>query len=249
METHAHHLHKASGKNFWHYFFEFFMLFLAVFCGFLVENFREHKIEREREKVYMESMVEDLKTDPAKVALMVNKSSQVIIFADSLIHLLRNKDCDKYGQTMYYLARKITTINMRFELNDRTYEQMKSSGSLRLISDKIISDSVLNYYSAQSNFIMQEGIQNTRANSYFDFIGKLFDASVFQEMLQVYPYDYHLPNGNPALLTHDLAIVNEFISRLHYLGTISTGNSGQVRLRINQTNRLIDLIQTKYNLK
>ena len=48
METHAHHLHKAPGKNFWHYFFEFFMLFLAVFCGFLVENYREHKVENER---------------------------------------------------------------------------------------------------------------------------------------------------------------------------------------------------------
>jgi len=38
METHAHHLHKAPGKKWTHYLFEFFMLFLAVFCGFLAEN-------------------------------------------------------------------------------------------------------------------------------------------------------------------------------------------------------------------
>ena len=39
METHAHHLHKAPEKNFWHYFYEFLMLFFAVFCGFLPHPF------------------------------------------------------------------------------------------------------------------------------------------------------------------------------------------------------------------
>ena len=38
METHAHHPHTAPGKKWTHYFFEFFMLFLAVFAGFLAEN-------------------------------------------------------------------------------------------------------------------------------------------------------------------------------------------------------------------
>ena len=42
MEVHAHtHTEK---KKFTHYLWEFLMLFLAVFCGFLAENFREHKI-------------------------------------------------------------------------------------------------------------------------------------------------------------------------------------------------------------
>src|SRR5882724_522556 len=48
METHAHHLHHAPGKKIWHYFYEFLMLFLAVFSGFLAENWREHYVEHER---------------------------------------------------------------------------------------------------------------------------------------------------------------------------------------------------------
>lgn len=249
METHAQELHKAPGSGWKHYVFEFLMLFLAVFCGFLAENFREHQVEKERERVFMESMVEDLKSDKANTTEMINKSVKVVIMADSLIHLIRNPECDKYGRTMYYLARKITTINQRFELKDRTYEQMKSSGSLRLICDKTISDSVSTYYAAQSNFKFQEEVQSTRSNSYFDFVGKLFDAAVFQQMLQVFPYDYTEPKGNPALLTHDPTIINEFIGRLHYVGAISAGNSGQARKRIGQTNRLIELIQKEYHIE
>ena len=43
MEVHA-HTHTAR-KKWTHYFWEFIMLFLAVFCGFLAENQREHIIE------------------------------------------------------------------------------------------------------------------------------------------------------------------------------------------------------------
>ena len=47
-------LRQAQGSGHWtrkkftHYLWEFMMLFLAVFCGFLAENFREHKVENER---------------------------------------------------------------------------------------------------------------------------------------------------------------------------------------------------------
>jgi hypothetical protein len=52
METHAHHLHHAPGKKFWHYIFEFLMLFLAVFCGFIAENWREQLREHQRKTNY-----------------------------------------------------------------------------------------------------------------------------------------------------------------------------------------------------
>ena len=52
METHAHHLHHVPGKKIWHYFYEFLMLFLAVFFGFLAENLREHHVENLRAKEY-----------------------------------------------------------------------------------------------------------------------------------------------------------------------------------------------------
>lgn len=40
-------------KNWKSYFKEFFMLFLAVFCGFLAENYRENLTTRKIEKEYM----------------------------------------------------------------------------------------------------------------------------------------------------------------------------------------------------
>jgi hypothetical protein len=62
MEVH-HHAHDPAAphhkKNWKSYFWEFLMLFLAVFCGFLAEYQLEHKIERDRGKQYTYSFYED----------------------------------------------------------------------------------------------------------------------------------------------------------------------------------------------
>src|SRR5687767_14705532 len=57
MEVHA-HTHTAR-KKWTHYFWEFIMLFLAVFCGFLAEYQLEHVIENKREKQFIVSLVSE----------------------------------------------------------------------------------------------------------------------------------------------------------------------------------------------
>jgi hypothetical protein len=42
MEVHKHPHHVAHKKKWSEYLLEFFMLFLAVFLGFIAENVREH---------------------------------------------------------------------------------------------------------------------------------------------------------------------------------------------------------------
>src|SRR4249920_3178320 len=96
MEVHA-HAHTAldpdshRGRKKWtHYFWEFLMLFLAVFCGFLAENQREHFVEHQREKVLMKSMVNDLRADSISFSQMIYGIKQYNLQIDSLIPLITN---------------------------------------------------------------------------------------------------------------------------------------------------------------
>ena len=68
MEVH-HHGHVHEKKKWREYVFQFLMLFLAVFLGFLAENRREHGIERHREKDYMESLLVDVAVDHSRKLL------------------------------------------------------------------------------------------------------------------------------------------------------------------------------------
>jgi hypothetical protein len=143
MEVH-HHAH-TSRKKWTHYFWEFVMLFLAVFCGFLAEYQLEHKIEKDREKQYIRSYAEDLAADTAEINRRIELCNKTISAADSLTLLLRHSQKEKFGTDIYYFFRSIHRSEP-FMVNDRTIVQLRNAGGMRLVSNKNVSDSMINYY-------------------------------------------------------------------------------------------------------
>ena len=60
------------------------MLFLAVFCGFLAENQREHLVEHKRELKYAASLYEDLKKDTADLSDDIPFWNKVLLRIDTI---------------------------------------------------------------------------------------------------------------------------------------------------------------------
>jgi hypothetical protein len=249
MEVHKHPHHVTHKKKWREYLLEFLMLFLAVFLGFIAENIREHKAERNREREYLRSMLEDLKSDTSNIKTYYNNADSTIFKIDSLIPLLRRSDRDKYGQTMYYYARVITTKQGRIVLTDRAFEEMKSSGSLRLINDEALSDSISRYYAEQTRFKEQAELQIVRMTAYSEVVTEIFDGAIFQKMLQRFPYKVNPPNSNPKLLTTDETKINKLIGELHYFSAIIVINSSYAKQKNDRTVKLIGMIEKEYDLK
>lgn len=145
MEVH-HHAHTAR-KKWTHYFWEFLMLFLAVFCGFLAEYQLEHKIEKERAKKYIHSMYEDLKTDTATFAELLTiyheKSSQLQAYNSCYEAIAGNRDTTDCMGVIFLYANSFPDMITA----DRTMQQLKSSGGLRLLKDDD-ADSIILYDAA-----------------------------------------------------------------------------------------------------
>ena len=248
MEVHKHPHHVTHKKKWTEYLLEFLMLFLAVFLGFIAENIREHKAERNREKEYLRSMLVDLKTDTANINHYYSRSDSTIFIIDSLINFLKRPDRDNYGREMYYFARVITTKVGRFVLTDRAFEEMKSSGSLRLVNNEALADSISHYYAEQTRFKEQSELQITRMTAYSDLVTEIFDGSVFQKMLQRFPYIVIPPAGNPQLLNVEPAKINKFIGLLHYFSAILVINSSYAKQKSEHTATLIKMIEKEYGL-
>ena len=108
MEVH-HHEHVHEKKKWKEYVFQFLMLFLAVFCGFLAEYQLEHTIEHQREKKYVHSLVQDLKTDTAHLETYINLRKEKRIMMDSLVLLLSTDKHKQFGNEAYFFARHVLT--------------------------------------------------------------------------------------------------------------------------------------------
>src|SRR6266478_2048803 len=108
MEIH-HHTRTAREK--WtHYLWEFLMLFLAVFCGFLAENQRERLVEHQREKEYMTTLIEDLTIDTADMARLNRTLENVMARKDSVEKYLRPPIIPERVPQYYKEAWLITAI-------------------------------------------------------------------------------------------------------------------------------------------
>ena len=158
MEVHT-HTH-TERKKFTHYLWEFLMLFLAVFCGFLAENQREYMIEHRRETEYIRSFVEDLKQDTAQLKKIIISFQQKLHFKDSLLEELGNPNIFKSSSRAYYFF-EMSRHFPDFIYTDRTIQQLKNSGGMRLLRNKSVSDSIVDYDSkVRTVFIAQEQLNN-----------------------------------------------------------------------------------------
>jgi hypothetical protein len=139
MEVH-HHSHKP--KNWKEYFLEFFMLFAAVTLGFFAENVREHYIESHREKQYMESLLADLEIDKKSIEKSIPYQVQRVNSMDSIFRYFKsNPNADIVPVSLIKHMKRVSWELLSFR-NTTTIAQLKNSGALRLIQNKIVTDSI-----------------------------------------------------------------------------------------------------------
>jgi len=157
------------------YLFEFLMLFLAVFCGFMADSYREKLSERQREKQFIKSIVEDIKSDTLQSDLILGQLKRINTGIDSVLILLSMPETVRNSNALYELWTRNLGLDV-FVSNDRTIEQLKNSGDLRLIRNKGVSDGIMKYdqtlkkYYAQSNLMYSVLGDQTYYSQLFDFI-------------------------------------------------------------------------------
>ena len=138
MEVHHHPHHPKKIKE---YITEFLMLFLAVSLGFLAENIREHYVEKERSHELVGSFIKDVETNVNYIDSLMKNNHSLIMKNDSAIYYLMSNNIIDLDSFYAYLP----LPSYRYISNNETYDQMKSSGSLRYIKDTILLRKIINY--------------------------------------------------------------------------------------------------------
>jgi hypothetical protein len=212
MEVHQHS--HTERKKWTHYFWEFFMLFLAVTLGFFVENQREHYIEHKREKGFVRSIARDLEQDITHLDSIVMERKKMDIWMDSLLYLLNYTDPKENGNDIYYFTRRMPRT-FRFYSVDRTLSQLKNAGNWRLIRNNMVSDQLLTYDNlVRTLAVYIEEREESLVLILYESINKLFDNRVFESMLS--GLSFTRPTNNPQLLIYDKNTLNEFCNRIHF---------------------------------
>ena len=245
MEVHAHtHTSPAHGgtnrKKWTHYLWEFLMLFLAVFCGFLAEYQLEHKIEKDRAKQYVRSFYNDLKTDTAEFARLI------VVYERKMDAFSKRDECfdslsshkQSYNPCIGILIRNASGFPDMVNA-DQTLLQLKNAGGLRLLS-QADADSILDYDKQVRVFLR-------------------FESTGFQErQYQMREFFYSILNYKniklkepdptvPLLNTNDPEKINKLFVELNEYAWASLSHLESLKQLNRKAAGLIDYFKDKYH--
>ncbi|HSU28628.1 MAG TPA: hypothetical protein VLJ68_09625 [Chitinophagaceae bacterium] len=144
MEVHQ-HVHSAR-KKWGHYFWEFFMLFLAITTGFFVENLREHYIEHKRAKAYARMLKNDLVSDTADIFVIERQVPGMKKAQSALKNIFKKQKSEiTVADLRGFRGYEFETFQSVFSPHDAIYSELKNSGALRYFTNLNIINKLTQY--------------------------------------------------------------------------------------------------------
>lgn len=247
MEVHKHPHHVTHKKKWGEYLLEFLMIFFAVFCGFLAENFREHQVEKERGRQYIESFYEDLKTDTARIVSYMSYDEEKIAVLNSLQNCYDTISAGTPNTSCLLSIIRVSLTSRPFMHTDRTLNQLFNAGGFRLLN-KEDADSILACENAFKNF---QDFQHTVFQTAQDNIRAEFN------LLANFRANTHLFNDAPRqgetashlLFSNNPVLLNKYFNELLLYYRITINRRGKLQeLKALQTS-LLSYFKNKYHFE
>jgi hypothetical protein len=240
MEVHA-HTHTPR-KKWTHYFWEFLMLFLAIYCGFLAENQREHMVEHKREKQYAKQLLSDLREDSL---FFIRKQDQLKAFSGQ--DLFKQRIVQKLATDMEILRGFLAVYyNFDVRLTNTTFTQMKASGSLRYIRNYELTTQLTKYYDVLSERV------NSTATITRDFLRDHLATWYLKHVRaqDIDPSKDSVINPNPVVIDRSEKTDQEVLNITDAYKFLNlTINEVVDKQAAQQVEILIEMIKKEYHLK
>ena len=251
MEVH-HHAHDPAAshhkKNWKNYFWEFLMLFLAVFCGFLAEYQLEQTIEHHREEQYVNSLINDIKSDTAAAQLVINDFKSIYPGLDSMVEGF--EDAMKGKSELYYRNMRAIGGFEDFYLSDGTMQQLKNAGGLRLIRNRTALDSILKYDAYTKDIMNQQTYLADKVfQKVFDLQKQCVDNLKIGKLVAEFRQTNKPPSPGYIFSTKDYQKLNEYYSSLVSLRFNVRYWINEMEKLKGQGGRLVTTLEREYEIE
>ena len=133
-------------SNFKKYTLNFIVVFLGISVSFGLNNLNEKRKDRVSENNYYKNLLEDARQDLLNLENQIMVCEQRLNASNDILILVQNNSSIQEIVTNSFKA--VREMSNHFKSIDATYEDLKSSGNLKLIQDNSLKVKILNYYSS-----------------------------------------------------------------------------------------------------
>jgi hypothetical protein len=248
MEVHHHPDLHHNRKKFKEYLLEFIMIFLAVSLGFIAENVREKGGDREKERHYVESLVNNLKDDTANFASAIAENTAKEDSLQKMVLLSRKSLADTAVRRALYHYVSWASHYSIFRSNDATMMQLKNSDGFRYIRRDHVADSIANYDNVLKYVYSSEELYVKSAQDAIDAAEEVLDFTVGRDSTYMKKRERWNPGIIPPLLSSDPQKIHLMYNKIDIDLGWTENYIRNMRQRLPTAVRLIAFLQREYDL-
>jgi hypothetical protein len=200
-------------------------------------------------------MVQDLARDTMIIQNQLIFQQRAVKYADSLILLMNSPGRNAHLRDVYYYSRILALLNP-FLYSNATITQLKSSGSLRLIKNDALADSIVQYdVWSQRIFTNDANIQNL-VRDFRSSLGLIFHVVVISKMSDNKMISntgsgsfIKRPDEVLPLITDDMKLINQMCVYAEFLGALYQSHFNAMTAQKSRAVKLIGFIKKDYHIE
>jgi hypothetical protein len=248
-------LTSAPKRNFISYFKEFLMLFLAVFCGFMAENYRDNQSEIAFAKEYAKSLIKDLENDTLMINGIIGQKNVILKSMDSISEIVHHGISGNMVRGSFYYNVQMVSFSPTTTWNDATLIQITQSGNLRYFKNAELVNKISAYYSRQGYISGLIDADKIKRNTTLEIKSRILNNYHNKSFSSLLPSRANetadsLMHLMMPLQNSDKDLLNEFVNSLEnrkfYFTLVLSETYPMIK---SQAHELIFLLKEEYNIE
>ncbi len=244
-----------SKRNLISYFKEFLMLFLAVFCGFLAENYRDNQSENTYAKEYAKSLIKDLENDTVMINGVIGQKNVILKSMDSISEIVHQGVPGNMVKGSFYYYAQMVSFSPTAVWNEATLIQITQSGNLRYFKNAELVNKISAYYSRQGYISGLIDADKIKRNATLEIKSRILYNYHYKPFSSLLPSRENeiadsLMHVVMPLQNSDQDLLNEFANSLEnrkfYFTLVVTETYPMIK---SQAHELILLLKKEYNIE
>jgi len=244
-------LHADADRKGWRaYAGEFVMLFLAVSLGFVVDNYREYLSERDRERILMRQVVEDLRADKIKADTNLGRRAWRHAKMDSLLDLHEQGVAESRLSELYYLTQVVRNRYL-FIPTRGAFGQLENAGGQQLITNQKVLRALQEYRTAVDDVEEMQKLEEDQIQRYRNGpLLRMFDPAVLRRITHQDVEDLDRradrPTGPLRLIDTSPVTLNEFFTLALNMRSFNMTSTRMVTNLSRRAEQVANLVTAEY---
>jgi len=125
---------------------EVLVVVIGLMLAFQFDRWREARVEREQERTYVDRLISDLQTDVPEIQDAITLQQMRLELVDFLIRVAGDPQAATEMPVLFMGAVSQAAYTYTPQLTSHTFENLRSTGDLRLIRNETLKDTLFDYY-------------------------------------------------------------------------------------------------------